>query len=241
MIFKPPQFGRPNILFFDVNGTLLDLAPLQASLRDAFGGRGDLPTLWFTSLLHYSLVATVSDRYRDFLEIGVAVLQVVAGSHGIGFSEEEARQALAPLHSLPPHPEVKPALERLRQAGFRLATLSNSSQAMLNSQLDHAGITGYFEAALSVETVAFYKPHPHTYHWAAQRMGVEAHDSLLVAAHGWDVAGALWAGMRAVFIQRPGQQLYPLAEAPECNVSSLGDLADYLSALPGCSQRRSPT
>jgi len=38
---------------------------------------------------------------------------------------------------------------------------------------------------------------------------------MLVAAHGWDVAGAIWAGCRAGFISRPGAQLFPLAPVPE--------------------------
>ena len=219
---------RPKVLLFDVNETLLDLAPLKVSIRSALGGRDELVPLWFTSLLHHSLVATVSDRYRDFHEIGAAVLQMVAASHGIELSADLARRTLAPMAWLPAYADVRPALKRLGQMGYRLAVLSNSSQAMLESQLTHAGLGGYFEALLSVETVAFFKPHPHTYRWAARRMGVEVHECLLVAAHGWDVAGALWAGSRAAFLQRPGKQEYLLAEAPECRVTTLTQLADRL-------------
>ncbi len=38
---------------------------------------------------------------------------------------------------------------------------------------------------------------------------------LLVAAHSWDIAGALAAGMQAAFIERKGQSLYPLASKPQ--------------------------
>ncbi|WP_262506332.1 hypothetical protein [Rufibacter tibetensis] len=40
-------------------------------------------------------------------------------------------------------------------------------------------------------------------------MNVKLEDIMLVAAHGWDVAGALRAGARAAFLSRPGQALYP--------------------------------
>lgn len=50
-----------------------------------------------------------------------------------------------------------------------------------------------------------YKPHPDVYRWAAGRAGADVSDCLLVAAHGWDVAGAAWAGMKAAFVARPGQ------------------------------------
>ena len=51
-----------------------------------------------------------------------------------------------------------------------------------------------FEAKLSVETVRLFKPHRQVYNWAATRMGLKPEDCMLIAAHGWDVAGALWAG-----------------------------------------------
>lgn len=36
-----------------------------------------------------------------------------------------------------------------------------------------------------------------------------------VAAHSWDVAGAMRAGCAAAFVARPGMVLDPLAETPD--------------------------
>ena len=63
---------RPKVIFFDVNETLLDLTPVKKSVGEALGGRPELAPLWFTTLLQYSLVATVADRYLDFGEVGAA-------------------------------------------------------------------------------------------------------------------------------------------------------------------------
>jgi 2-haloacid dehalogenase len=38
---------------------------------------------------------------------------------------------------------------------------------------------------------------------------------MLVAAHAWDVSGALAAGARAAFIARPGMVPSPLGDQPE--------------------------
>jgi len=46
-------------------------------------------------------------------------------------------------------------------------------------------------------------------------LGINNGDMLMVAAHGWDIAGALAAGMQAGFIERKGQSLYPLAPPPQ--------------------------
>src|SRR6516164_1356263 len=161
--------ARPQMIFFDVNETLLDLAPLRESVGQALGGRPELAPLWFTTLLQYSLVATVADHYRNFDEIGAACLRMLAQSHGVDLSGDAAQRCLAPMRRLPPHADVVPALERLRDAGFRLATLTNSSQAALADQMQNARLAGYFEALLSVEEIGLYKPHAHVYRWAARR------------------------------------------------------------------------
>ena len=222
---------RPKVVLFDVNETLLDLAPLKQSVGEALGGRSELVPLWFTTLLQHSLVTTVAGRYHDFGEIAVACLRMVAGGQGIELGQAEAKQAIAPIRSLPPHPDVRPALERLGEAEYRLLALTNSSSAALGEQLQNAGLDGLLEAALSVEQVGLYKPHRRVYRWAADLAGVDISECLVVAAHGWDVAGAAWAGMRAAFIARPGQQPFPLGPQPDFAVTTLEDLANELMTL----------
>ena len=51
----------------------------------------------------------------------------------------------------------------------------------------------------------------------------------MVAAHGWDVAGAKAAGMQTAFVARPGKALYPLAQAPDYVVKDLTELVKALS------------
>ena len=218
----------PEVIFFDVNETLLDLTPLKESVGETLGGRPELAPLWFTTLLQYSLVSTVADRYNNFDEIGAACLRMVAKSLGLELGGDAAKRCLAPMRCLPPHPDVVPALERLRDAGFRLATLTNSSKSAVVDQMQNAGLASFFESLLSVEEVGLYKPHAHVYRWAARRVGVDVSECLFVAAHGWDVAGAAWAGMRTAFIARPGQQVFPLGPATDITVPSFKGLPDAL-------------
>jgi 2-haloacid dehalogenase len=221
--------ARPEMIFFDVNETLLDLTPLKESVGEALGGRPELALLWFTTLLQHALVATVADRYHNFDVIGAACLRMVARNQGIELDEEAAERCLAPMRRLPPHTDVVPALERLRDAGFRRATLTNSSKAAVADQMRNAGLAEFFESSLSVEEVGLYKPHTHVYRWAARRLGVAVSECLFVAAHGWDVAGAAWAGMRTAFIARPGQQVFPLGPAIDIEVPSFEGLPEALT------------
>ena len=223
-----PSPTRPELLLFDVNETLLDLSKLRRAINEEFSSEAAF-TQWFGLLLQYSLVETVTDSYHDFKQLGDAALTMLAQTLGQPARPAARRQALlALLTELPPHPDVQPGLAALREAGFRLATLTNSPDATQQKQLAYAGLTELFEQTLSVDEVRRYKPHPAPYRAACQRLGVAPAATLLVAAHGWDVAGALRAGLPAAFVARPGQAAYPLA-APTHTAPTLLALARQLA------------
>lgn len=224
-----PASSRPTLLLFDVNETLLDLAPLQASIRTVLPG-AESPRLWFTTMLHYSTAMSLAGRHAPLPEIGAAALRMLAEGRGIQLSQQQAESAIRPITRLPAHPDVAPALARLRAAGLRLAALSNSTGGGLRAQLDYAGLAHCFDAQFSVEDVGVYKPHPDVYRHAARRMRIEPDAAMLVAAHGWDVGGAGWAGLQTAFVRRPGQAPFPLAEPPGLVVADIGELADRLGA-----------
>ena len=225
----PQQYPRLKVLLFDVNETLLDLAPLKKRVGDILIDPG-MPELWFATTLKHSLAMTVAGQYAAFPDIGAAVLQMLARNSDLAMRAEDAKRVLSVMRELAPHPDVAPALARLKASGLRLAALTNSSQAGVKAQMDNAGLSQFFERQLSVESVGKFKPHAEVYAWAAREMGVQPAECMLVAAHGWDVAGAKWAGMRAAFIAREGQQKFPLSPEPDVDVSDLGALADALGA-----------
>lgn len=222
---------RPKVLFFDVNETLLDLTQMKQQVGDALNGREDLLSLWFTTMLQYSLVTTASGQYEHFGNIGAAALQMVAANNNIDISQDEARKTIVDsLRGLPAHPEVKDALAHLKKDGYKLVSFTNSSNEGVKKQFESAGLMQNFDERLSVEDIGKFKPHRDTYEWAARKMGIKPHEAMLIAAHGWDVAGALWAGWRAAFISRPGQQLFPLAPETEIAESDLQKIATILTA-----------
>jgi 2-haloacid dehalogenase len=225
------QITAPKLIFFDVNETLLDLSPLKEKVAETLGGRKELVKLWFTTMLQYSLVATVGDQYRDFGDIGAATLQMLARNHDISLTEGKAKEALKFILSLPAHADVPEALGKLKDAGYTLFTLTNSSNKAVEAQMTNSGLKQYFDKLLSVEDIGLYKPHSRVYSWAVRKAGVKAEESMMIAAHGWDMAGAGWAGWQTAFIARPGQQLYPLAKEPEIVAPTLTQVAEQLIAV----------
>jgi len=221
---------RPKVIFFDVNETLLDLRPLQESVTKVLDGRGELVGLWFSTMLHYSLVDTLTGKYHPFPEIGIAALQMVAESNGIGLSNEEAEQAISPIIiNLPPHPDVIDGLRDLKEQGFLMFSLTNSSDAGVKEQFENAGLIDIVDQRLSVEGIHKFKPDLEVYRWALDQADIPASDAMLVAAHGWDIAGAKAAGLQTVFVARPGKVLYPLAENPNHVVKDIKALAKLLA------------
>ena len=227
MIVVYSNQNRPLVLFFDVNETLLDLEPLRRGIDEVLLEKGS-SKLWFTTLLQYSLVLTVSGKYEPFIDIGAAILTMLARNRDIVLSTEDAKEALQPMLTLAPHQDVFDGLTRLKDAGFRIAALTNSSSAACKVQMDNAQLTDLFECQLSVDSVGKYKPHTEVYRWAAKEMNVSTEDCMLVAAHAWDVAGAAWAGMQTAFIERAGNQPFPLALPPDIIASDLHDLFDQI-------------
>ena len=215
------------VCLFDVNETLLDLGALDPHFEQAFGDAG-VRRLWFSQVLQSALVATVTGVYSDFGSVGAAALGMVAERQGVQLSEEDRQRILGGMRELPPHPEVRESLERLRDAGLRLATLTNNTRQVAEAQMESSGLRGYFEQILSADAVRRLKPAPEPYRMAAESLGVEVEGVRLIAAHAWDVAGALRAGCAAAFVARPGMVLDPLVERPDVVGADLREVADRI-------------
>ncbi len=199
----------PRTIVFDVNETLLDLQALNPHFERIFGEPG-VRSQWFGQVLQSALVATMTDNYRDFGQVGRSALAITAARRGVVLKDEDYQAILGGMRQLPPHSEVPEGLLRLKNAGLRLAALTNSPPAMVEAQLMSAGLIEHFDHVLSVDTVRKFKPAPEVYRNAAQALGVDLSGMMMVAAHDWDVAGAMNAGCVGAFITRKGMVLNPL-------------------------------
>ena len=214
----------PRIIVFDVNETLLNVRHLEPLFEEAFSDKAALRE-WFSLLLLHSEVATLAGPYFDFATLGRAALQMTASSRGVALSEQTAERILEGMVSLPPHPEVADALQVLLNAGLRLVTLTNSSQRVVDQQIINAGLDRFFERNFSVDTVHRFKPAPEPYRMVATELGVETRDLRMVAAHAWDIVGAMQAGCAGAFISRPGKVLFPLGPQPDIEGPDLATVA----------------
>ncbi|MFG3205142.1 haloacid dehalogenase type II [Streptomyces sp. NPDC048192] len=215
------------ILAFDVNETLLDLKTLDGPFEALFGS-AKLRPQWFGQMLHLSFVGGLTGAYVDFTTAQRAALRMLAQREGVSLTEEQIEETVGLMTSLSPHPEVPAALGRLADTPLRLVALTNSVEEVAERQLRHAGIRDLFDRVMSAHTVRHLKPAPEPYHAVADAYGVPPAEVRLVAAHSWDVTGALHAGCKAAFVSRPGAVLSPIGPQPDIVADDLGDIADLV-------------
>jgi 2-haloacid dehalogenase len=217
------------VLVFDVNETLLDLGALDPAFERTFG-HAEVRRTWFATMLQLAMRTTITGPYAKFGDCAMAALDVVARQRDTRLTDDDRAAVREGMTRLPPHPEVTGALTRLRDAGVRIATLTNSTQQVADAQLAFAGLDGLFEVSLSADAVQRLKPAPEPYRMAAERLGVGIGGMRLIAAHNWDVAGAMRAGAQAAFVARPGQVLDRLVDPAPLIVRDLDDLAGRVLA-----------
>ncbi|WP_026708017.1 haloacid dehalogenase type II [Flavobacterium frigidarium] len=217
------------VIVFDVNETLLDMTPLKKSVNDLLGEEQGFK-IWFGMLLHYSTVSNNIEEYNDFTTIALATLKMAAVSMKIEVSDDQIKNTLSLIKTLQTYPDVEKGLTLLKESGFRLITLTNSPDGALQAQLENSKLTHFFEQALSIDALGKYKPAPETYRWAAEKLDVTPEEMLLVAAHGWDIAGASHAGLATGFVAREGQSLYSLSKDPDFIADDILKMAEKLVA-----------
>lgn len=216
------------VLAFDVNETLLDLHALDEPFAAAFGDPSLRPQ-WFALMLQIAFVGGLTGAYVDFSSAQRDALTLLAKRQKVTLSAQQASAILDGMRTLPPHPEVRAAMEQLR-GRFRLVALTNSPAEVAEAQMRNSGLGELLEAVYSADAVGRLKPAPEPYRMVAQRTGVQIGDVRLIAAHGWDIAGALAAGCRAAFVARPGAALYPHGPQPDVSAPDLSQVAALLLA-----------
>jgi 2-haloacid dehalogenase len=178
----------------------------------------------------YSVALTLAGSYAPFTDIGSAVMKMLAHTRGIKVDSVDEEELKEKFSTMPPYPEIPAALRKLRDAGFRLFTLTNNLVEVQTRQLRHGGIDDFFERCFSVDSVKLYKPARQTYAYVEKELGVRPSQLCLIACHTWDTLGAVAAGWDAALIKRVGNDVLGVGPQPQIVGDDLNDVADQLIA-----------
>ena len=217
------------LVVFDVNETLLDLQTMQPTFERIFGEKSAM-RLWFANLILYSAALTVAGCYVPFTEIGSAVMTMMANTRGLKIDDADRKELTEKFSTMPPHPDVAAALRKLRDAGFRLFTLTDNLMEVQTRQLEQGGISDLFERRFSADGVKHHKPSRQAYAYVERELGVEPSQLCLIASHTWDTLGAVAAGWQAALVKRIGNDVLQVGPQPQIVGDDLDDVADQLIA-----------
>jgi 2-haloacid dehalogenase len=213
---------------FDAYGTLFDTRAAAERCRDRLGDRADtLTRIWRTKQLEYSWLRSLRGDFVDFWHVTGESLDYAMKMVGVADPALRSR-LLESYFILDAFPDAAPTVQRIRAAEIKTAILSNGATTMLTAAVGHAGLQAAFDAVLSVDEVRVYKPHPHVYQMACDRLGVPAEGVCFVSANAWDASGAAHFGFRVAWLNRAGGIFDTLPGTPAAEIGALTALPALL-------------
>jgi 2-haloacid dehalogenase len=117
-----------------------------------------------------------------------------------GLTEEEKNHWNRVWHRLNPWPDAVEGLTRLKKS-FIISTLSNGNVSLLVEGAKFGGLP--WDMVLSAELFHHYKPDREVYIGAADLLGCQTAEVMMVAAHPNDLKASHACGLRTAFVSRP--------------------------------------
>lgn len=211
---------------------IFDARPVGALAEQLFAGRGEaLTQAWRTRQFEYTWLRSLTDRYADFWTVTDEALTFAAALLKIEVTSEQRLQLMERFLALDAWPDVAPALRRFREAGLKLALLTNFSPRMIDANSHHAGIGDLFAHRLSTDAVQVFKPHPRAYQMGIDALSLKREEILFVAFAGWDAHGAVSFGYPTFWANRAGLPAEELGLKPQAIGKGMADLASHLETL----------
>jgi 2-haloacid dehalogenase len=226
-------------LLFDVFGTLIDWrGSISREAQAALAPRG-VAIDWeaFADAWHRryqpALEEVRSGRlpFRTLDVLNRRNLDAILSDFGLDALDEPARIELnRAWHRLDAWPDTAPGLARLRTQ-YWIAPCSNGNISIMVDLARRNGIT--WDAVLGAEFTRAYKPNPAVYLSAAAAFDCLPEQTMMVAAHSYDLAAAAALGLRTAFIARPeehgpGKGEHAASGPVDLSVPSVTALADRL-------------
>ncbi len=223
---QPVKLDGIRACVFDAYGTLFDVSSASRSAQDALGDQWQaLSDLWRGKQLQYTWLRGLGGRHADFWQVTGDALDFALET--LKINDPALRERLMRLYlGLSAYREVPQVLRRLKDGGMRLAILSNGTPRMLESAVCNAGLTGLFDAVLSVEEVGVYKPHPSVYRLAVDRLSVDAEHICFLSSNGWDAYSAKAFGFQVLWCNRFGQAPERIPAPPNAEIWDLSPLPE---------------
>lgn len=184
---------KPQLLLFDLDGTLIDSRADLATAVNQMRARHILPPLPLETIASY-----VGD--------GIHVL-AIRSLQGSGIDPDLATAEIAKAYaahltdSTVAYPGVDAGLHALHAAGHTLALITNKPGIHARALCEHFGWSSLFSVLLGGGDTPELKPSPLPLQRAMERTGVAPADTWMIGDHHTDLQAARQAGVRSIFLE----------------------------------------
>ena len=229
---------QTQVLAFDVFGTVVDWHGSVVREVAALYPQVDADALALAWRAGYQpAMQAVRSGGRGFVRLDVLHREILDGllpRFGLAHLDEAQRDHLNRVwHRLDPWPDAVAGIARLKRR-FTVVPLSNGNIGLLTAMAKRAGLP--WDAVLSAEVFAAYKPDARTYRGVAEVFGVSPQAVMMVAAHQDDLDAARAHGLQTAYVERPaefGAQRPKDVSGSPLNTLHARDLL-HLADLLGC-------
>lgn len=201
------------LIVLDVNETLFGLDPVATAFAEA-GLDPAHVELWFARVLRDGFAAALTGGLAVFPDVARHHVRVLAEQRGLVVDPAQVDGVIAGFQRVEPHPDVADGLQRARDAGVATVALTNGTVEVTEGFLDRAGLRELVDRVVDATTAGRWKPAPEPYREVLATAGVSAEQAGMVAAHPWDIAGAMAVGMAGGYVDRHQVSWPPYLDPP---------------------------
>ena len=215
--------ASPGTVAFDMIGTSFSLSKPRQCLTD-LGAPAYALQLWFAQSLRDAFALSHAGGYQPLKDVLEAELPRTLAMLGVASSAEQRSQAVAAFGNLELETGALEGFQRLEANGWKLIALTNGSIESTHQLLEKAGALQYFSQVRSCDEVQRTKPHPEVYQLLPPSEGI----TWMVAAHAWDIVGAVRTGLKTAFIEAEEESYLSIYAEPNIMATNLETAIDQI-------------
>ncbi len=188
-------------IIFDAYGTLFDVNSAAEKCKDKIGKKWEsFSNYWRTTQLEYTWLRNLMGRHKDFWQITEDSLDKSMKVFEIdGLMKNDLLNLYKILSTFP---EVKDALNILKEKKYKLAILSNGTPSLLNELVKSNNLDNIFDDVFSIEEVKAYKPDPKVYNIPIKKYQIQKNEVAYLSANTWDVSAGGNYGFNPIWVNR---------------------------------------
>lgn len=210
----PNNLNNIKLIIFDVNETMFSLNRIS-NIFDEFGLPNYSSSIWFSNVLKEGFASINYSSFNSFKKICVNELQRLFLKFKFRYTKEHIKKVINEFSQLDVHEDVKESVKLLYKYNIKIVTLTNGSKENTLKLLKKNKLSKYIKRCFSIDEIKIWKPNKKTYLYVCKEMGILPSNTLMIAAHSWDVSGAKNAGLKTAYITRYEKKLSAIHPKPD--------------------------